>query len=165
MVDQAKVNGADGAARADSPPRAVARSAGELVSDLVTLAELQGRLVVVDAREGVSKILWPAAVLAAGILVGVACVPVALAALALTLVETTHLTQSQAFGIALVIGLLIASGLAGGAIWYLHCCSAMFQRSRTEWRQNVKWAKDAIQRLSKDTHGPSAARVQSAGYR
>jgi len=148
MVDQAQqVNGSGRAA--ETPPRAVARSAGELLSDLVTLAELQARLCMVDAQEGLNRLLRPAIVLAVGIAVALGCIPVALTALALALVEIMRLTYAQAFGIALVVGMILAGGLCGAAVASLQHWSNAFNRSRTEWHMNVKWGKDALARLSR----------------
>jgi hypothetical protein len=146
MVDQTKVNGADHPA--ETTTGAVARSAGELLHDLVTLSELQGRLLITDAREGVSHLLTPIAVIAAGILVLVGSIPIALVTLALLLIQTTTLTQVQAFGVSLLVGLVIGALLAGGGFWCLRHGNPMFHRTQTEWRQNVKWAKDALSRIT-----------------
>jgi hypothetical protein len=146
MVDQAQqIDGRP----AETPPRAVARSTGELLNDLVTLAELQGKLCLVDARDGVNKLLTPAIIFAAGVMIGLGCVPVALAALALALVELVKLTYAQAFGIALLAGIVLAGGLCWGAIGYLRCCFHIFDRTQIEWHQNLKWGKDALARFSK----------------
>lgn len=156
MVDQAQqINGR----ASETPPRAVARSAGELIHDLVTLAELQGRLALIDARDGVSRLSMAVAMLGAGVLVVGGCIPIALAALALVLVETTTLTNAQAFGIALLVGLLIAALLAGIGYWYLRSGGNVFERSQAEWRQNLRWAKDALKANRSGTSftGPSSA--------
>jgi len=148
MVDQAQQ--INGSGRADeTPPRAVARSAGELLSDLVTLAELQARLCLVDAQEGLDRLLRPTIVLVAGIVVALGCVPVALTALALLLVEAARLTYAQAFGIALAVGILLAAGLCGAGVASLRHWSNVFNRSRTEWHMNMRWGKDALARLSR----------------
>jgi hypothetical protein len=154
MVDQAQqIDGRP----AETPPRAVARSAGELLGDLVTLAELQGKLCLVDARDGVSKLLTPAIVFAVGVMVALGCIPVALAAFALALVEIVRLTYAQAFGIALLVGVVLAGGLCYGAIGYLRCCFQVFDRTKIEWHQNLKWGKDALARFSKSgMHSTSA---------
>src|SRR5437762_2582547 len=99
MVDQAQVTqqqpatplptGPDG--RAELPPRAVARSTAEFLHDVATLAELQGKLTLVDLREGLAKLILPTALVLIGAAVGLGCVPIALAALALTLAAYTTL--------------------------------------------------------------------------
>lgn len=149
MVDQAKVNGTGKAA--ETITGAAARNAGELLHDLVTLSELQGRLLVTDAREGVANLVTPIAVIAAGVLVLVGCIPVALVTVALLLIATTSLTQVQAFGIALGVGLVLGAILAGGGLWYLRHGNPIFHRTQVEWRHNMQWAKDALGRITKTT--------------
>lgn len=68
MVDQAEVTTADG--RTELPPRAVARGTAEFFHDVTTLAELQGKLVIVDLREGVSKLVIHAVLLVVGAVIG-----------------------------------------------------------------------------------------------
>jgi hypothetical protein len=156
MVDQAQQVNGNGRG-GETPPRAVARSAGELVHDLVTLAELQGRLALVDARDGVNRLMLAAAMVVAGVLIALGCIPIALAALALLLVETTTLTQVQAFGIALAIGVVLAGLLVGIGLYVLRQRSNMFERSRAEWQQNLRWAKDALGKVSRGSPLPPAS--------
>ena len=59
MVDQAQVTATNG--RNELPPQAVARGASEFMHDVVTLAELQGKLVVIDFRDGMAKLITPLA--------------------------------------------------------------------------------------------------------
>jgi len=49
MVDQAQVTPAED--RSELPPRAVARGTAEFLHDVMTLAELQGKLALVDVLE------------------------------------------------------------------------------------------------------------------
>jgi len=152
MVDQAQVNGA---AKVEGAPRAVARSTGELLQDLVTLAELQVRLLVIDVLDGARRWLWPVGLLLVALAMALACLPVAFITLALTLVETTKLTLAQAFGVALLSGVVLTA-LVGGMGWaFFRQRSDLFERSRAEWRQNVKWTKQALRRLGKITSHPT----------
>ena len=98
MVDQADVkptNGHDGG-RSELPPRAVARSTGEFLHDVTTLAELQGKLLVVDCKQGLSKLVVPMTLLVLGIVIALGCVPIALAALAITLVQAADFSLASA---------------------------------------------------------------------
>ena len=83
MVDQVQINPTNG--RTELPPRAVARNTAEFLHDVATLAELQGKLALVDLREGVAKLLFPVGLLGAGAAVALGCVPIALMAIAFTL--------------------------------------------------------------------------------
>jgi hypothetical protein len=150
MVDQAQQVSGNGRSE-ETPPRAVARSAGELVHDLVTLAELQARLAMVEARDGINRLILAVILLAAGLLVAVGSIPIALAALALLLDATTTLTQVQAFGVALLVGVVIAAVLSGIGYGILRSRTNMFARTQFEWQRNLRWIKDALTTRSRVT--------------
>ena len=152
MVDQAPLKSTNG--RSESPPRAVARSAAEFVHDVLTLAELQGKLLVVDVETGLQKLIWPAAGLVVGVVLALCCVPLGLAAIALAIDETTRLTLAQSFGVVLGGAALVASVLIVGAVMYLRHGWNMFDRSRSELSRNLQWSKDMLRRLGR---GPSRA--------
>jgi hypothetical protein len=153
MVDQAQVT--PKSCRTDTavnrttelPPRAVARNTAEFLHDLTTLAELQGKLLVVDLREGISNLVTSVVLLCAGAAIALGTIPIALAALAITLDEFTNLTPAACFGIALLVGVVLAALLAVPAIYAIRKGVWMFDRSQTEWRRNVQWAKDAMKRM------------------
>jgi hypothetical protein len=147
MVDQTKVNGS--ARRGEAPPRAIARSTGELLEDLLTLAELQLRLLVLDVRQGLVRLAIAAGAVVAGAVLLLGCVPIAIAATALCLVETTSLTLAQAFGLSLLAAVLLAAGLAATGIVYVRRRLDILERSRHEWRENAQWFRSALRRLSR----------------
>ena len=147
MVDQAQVNSANG--RAESSPRAMARSAAELMHDVLTLAELQSKLLVVDCQTGLRKLIAPAACLGVGVVLALCCVPLALTTIALAITESTTLTASQSFGIVLAGALLVALILLGGAILYLRNSWTLLDRSLTELKYNLQWSKEMLRRLSR----------------
>ena len=60
----------------------VRQSVGKVVHDVVTLAELQGRLFQSDSREFAVRIARPLAVFLGGMVFGAATVPIALVAIA-----------------------------------------------------------------------------------
>jgi len=131
----------------ETAARAVARNTGEFLHDLVTLIELQMRLLFIDGQEGMRGLLWPTVTLVTGLAVGVATLPVALIALALTLTEVTSLSPAQSAAIAAGTGLLIAALFAGFGWWSLRSPRGnAFERSGREWRQNLRWIKDALQK-------------------
>lgn len=150
MVDQADVTATNGRneGRAELPTRAVARSTGEFLHDVTTLAELQGKLLVVDCKQGLSKLVVPIALLVLGLVMALGCVPIALAALAITLVEAADFSLATAMWISLAVGaaLALVLGLSGylwmrSGLWFL-------DRSYYEWQRNLAWAKDMMRRLS-----------------
>jgi len=151
MVDQAQVTMAE--ERAELPPRAVARGTAEFLHDVLTLAELQGKLAVVDLREGTAKVVVTLAALMIGVAWGLGCFPIALVALAVALKESTTLSLSASFGIALLVGLGLSALLAIPALIALRAEVHMFDRSLTEWRRNLQWFKDTLKRLPNTSSG------------
>ena len=154
MVDQTSVKpSTNGNGNAnEAPPQAVARTSMEFLHDLLTLGELQTRLIGVDLQSGLNRLLAWAALLVAGLCIAIACVPLCLAAVALGIAEYGQFPLSQAFALAVFSGLLLAAGLVGLAAVRLRSTVNVFDRSWIEWRQNVRWAKDTLRRLS--TSGP-----------
>jgi len=150
MLDQADVKPMDG--QRELPPQTVARSGAEFLHDLTVLAELQGKLLLVDFRQGLWKLLTPFAVLMVGTSLALGSVPIALAALALTLVETTKLTLAQSLGISLLVGVGLSAVLTLVGWTGLRSNLSFLNRSYAEWRRNLQWAKDTLKRLGQASH-------------
>jgi hypothetical protein len=150
MVDQAQIPPASESrsnGRTELPPQAMARDSVSFLGDIATLAELQGKLFVVDLREGTNKLFFSVVLLLGGTVIALGCVPVALATLALLIDElTTSLSPAACFGVALLIGLVLAAALAVPALIAVKKELWMFERSRTEWRKNMQWLKDTMRR-------------------
>ncbi|QDT50447.1 phage holin family protein [Symmachiella dynata] len=125
------------------PPRTVARNVGQFAHDVVSLAELQAELLKVDAEDYLKRTAKPLIALAITLVVALGCVPMALATLALGLVQA-GLQTWLAFLIATVTGLIIASlsGIAGW-LWMGKSFNA-FRRSKQEFRSNLTWIKLAL---------------------
>jgi hypothetical protein len=151
MVDQAQVTMAE--ERAELPPRAVARGTAEFLHDVLTLAELQGKLALVDLREGTAKVFVTLAALMIGVAWGMGCFPIALVALAVARTESSTLSLSASFGIALLVGLGLSALLTIPALIALRAEIHMFDRSLTEWRRNLQWFKDTLKRLHNTSSG------------
>jgi hypothetical protein len=149
MVDQAQVTAESQST--ELPPQAVARGTAEFLHDVATLAELQGKLVVVDFREGMVKLLMPAMALCLGGIVALGCVPVALVTLAIVLKSTTSLSLSASFGIALLVGVVLSGLLLVCALAALKSKIRIFDRSLYEWGRNMKWIKDTLRRLGQNS--------------
>jgi len=147
MVDQTTLE--NGALPSESPPRAVARNTAELMSDVLTLAELQGRLLVIDVESGIGKIIPLAVTLLAGAVLAASCLPIALATIALALVELTTLSMAQAFACSLLGGALISLLLVAVAFWQFRAGLGLLKRSQSEWQQNLKWIKNTLQRMGR----------------
>jgi hypothetical protein len=173
MVDQTKLNanGTTTHRNADvpeesqslSPSGAVAQSSAEFLHDLVTLAELQAQLVVLDGKQGLARLVAPVAGVLFGAILALGCVPVALATIALVLTETTDLTPAGAFALVVGVGSGVALLLVIACAWLLKRSLKMFARSQREWQQNVRWFKETLRRLR---NKPATVPAGSwAGYR
>ena len=153
MVAQTSVvdrtNGAD-----NSPPRAMARNTGELLADAMTLVELQSKLLLLDVQADVRKLITPLVLILIGAVLGFACLPVALTALALGVSAATEMELWVAFSISLMVGLAIAGILLGAGVWYLLHGLTFLARSRNEWNQNVRWFKNLLRRLGDKPRQP-----------
>jgi hypothetical protein len=156
MVDQTYVAPAEQPTngRSELPPRAVARNTGEFLHDVTTLAELQGKLLLVECRDGLKKLVIPIVTLVVGVVIALGCVPIALAALAITLVQAAELSLAAAMWISLLIGVVLAAALAVGGYYWLRSGLSFLDRSYYEWQRNIAWAKDMMRRLSNFSRPP-----------
>jgi hypothetical protein len=145
MLDQAEVKPTNG--HTELPPRAMARSTSELLHDMATLTELQGKLALLDLREGFAKLLVPAGLAVIGAGVGLGAVPIGLMTLALSLEKLTKLSPPVCFAIAFGTGVLLAAILAIPALATLKTGVRMFDRSLAEFRRNRQWAKETLKRI------------------
>jgi len=159
MVDQAQITADEVAPSQDNqsssnqpprgelPPQAVARSAVAFFHDVATLAELQERLLIVDAKEGIEKLVVPAALLGVGLGMAVGSVPIFLAAFAAALVATTSLSWAASLWIALALGVVLTLILSIPAAVSIKGSLNMFDRSYAEWRRSMQWMKETLRRV------------------
>ena len=161
MLDQTEVKPTNG--HTELPPRAMARSTSELLHDMATLAELQGKLALLDLREGFAKLLVPAGLAIMGAGVGLGCVPIALMTLALSLEKLTNLSPPVCFAIAFGVGLLLAAILVIPALATLKLGVRMFDRSLAEFRRNRQWVKETLKRMARGGTG-TALRSSAARH-
>lgn len=125
-------------------PRAVAHNLSELLHDSLTLGDLQLRLAWADTRRLASELIYPGVLLLVGAILVLSCVPIAMATIALTLVETTRLTFAQAFAFTLAGGLVLGAITALGAVVWIRRGIKPFQRSLTECDANLRWIKKVL---------------------
>jgi len=126
-----------------APAKGMTRNVSELASDVASLAELQTRLLVVDAKESVRRLIPPVVLGALGLALLLGSIPVLLMGVAQLLVYA-GLGPAASLFIAFAIGALIA-GLSLLAAWLLLRDSfSTFERSREEFQKNLAWIKDAL---------------------
>ena len=148
MVAQTPVsttNGSDGGR--PSPPQAMARNTGELLGDAMTLAELQGKLLLVDAQEDLKRLILPVALLVTGAVLALTCLPIAMVTIALGLIAGAELAPWLAFLVTLGGALVLAVVLILAGVWYFRHGLTFLSRSRAEWDQNIRWFKSLVRRL------------------
>jgi len=144
MGHQETMNAVDGAP--SSAPKGLAGDVREFAHNVLTLAELQAHLFVADVQECGQRIMIPGIVLICGVVLGMACFPLALVVLALFLVQLFEVTYAMGFLIAFAAGAVLSALLV--AIGYLQVRehAILLQRSREELRRNLNWIKKVLKR-------------------
>jgi hypothetical protein len=144
MGHQTKLSDQNGSPRTAS--KGLARDVGEFAHDVLTLAELQAQLFVADMQECGQRVRVPGLILLCGAALGLACFPIALAALALVAV--------QVLGTSHAAGFLISAGV-GAALSTLLCVIGWYQvrkqvtvlgRSQQALVRNLRWIKKVLER-------------------
>jgi hypothetical protein len=128
-------------------PESVRQSIGHMVEDIIILGELQARLFQSDAREITGQIMRPLVILAGGISLFLATVPVGLLAIAHCLVAA-GVPLAAAYGLVAVASLVVAAGMGAWAWRRFRRLPPAFARSRDELRQNVSWITAAVKGLA-----------------
>jgi hypothetical protein len=127
-----------------SAPRVVARNMSELLHDAITLSDLQYRLFKADVSRLLADLVVPGAILLAGVVLLLSCLPVAMATIALALEQGTDLSLAASFGFTLAGGLILGAGTALVAVMWLRRGIKPFERSREECALNLAWIKKIL---------------------
>jgi hypothetical protein len=138
----------------ESPARAVARNMKELSHDAITLAELQGQLLVTEVRQWRQSITLPAVLMGVAALIALGSVPVLLLSLASALVEFGQMSQSLSRLLAAMAGMIVAGFIAVVGRRKLSSASLKLERSREEFQRNLRWIKRV---LKNKAHCPEPA--------
>lgn len=128
-----------------------ARSVGQILHDIVTLGQLQARLFALDAREAGVKIQRPILALAAGAVLAVCAVPIALVGIALLLIDVAHLSRLGAFWITFVFAVFIAASLVAYGIAWFRKPPGLFEYSREELENNLERVKEMLHHSGSST--------------
>ena len=127
------------------PPENVARSIGGMFSDLLSLTELQMKLLKRDSSEAVQRTYVSIAILVVGLLILFACLPVGMLAIVYSLHEFGNLTMAMSLIIVVAAGLFLGVVLASIAYFKLKKVGNIFHRSQTEFSKNVDWLKNSME--------------------
>ncbi|HEV8002244.1 MAG TPA: phage holin family protein [Planctomycetaceae bacterium] len=121
-----------------------ARSVGHILHDIVTLGQLQAQLFVLDARAAGAKIQRPILALAAGGVLAICAVPIALIGIALLLIDVAHLRRLAAFWITFVFAVFVAASLIAYAVAWFRKPPGLFAYSREELENNIERVKEML---------------------
>ncbi|HLJ11855.1 MAG TPA: phage holin family protein [Planctomycetaceae bacterium] len=140
MDRQTQVNG-----RGDhQPAREVARSASDVWHHVLTLAELQIRLLAAEVGDQLRRARTASLLIALGCLLFMVALPLILTAAALVLVEQGHLTPAEAFGAVAGATFVVSCIFIAAGWWQFRRGSNGLVRSRLEWTLNWGWLKETL---------------------
>lgn len=127
-------------------PKTLARDVGEFAYDVLTLAELQTQLFVTDLQECTRRALVPGLVLVCGVALGLSCIPFALAALALLLIQVFETSYATGFLMATIVGAIVSALLCVSGWFLVRERLTVLRRSQEELVRNLRWIKKVLER-------------------
>lgn len=128
-----------------------ARSVGQILHDILTLGQLQAQLFTLDAKEAGSRIQRPLVALAAGAVLAVCAVPVALFGIALLLIDVAGMSRLASVWITFIFAIFVAASLVGYAIAWFRKPPGIFTHSREELVNNIERVKEMLHRSGPTT--------------
>ena len=143
MANQAPMSRSNGMPGQASPASLVGNLA-EFGNDVATLAELQSKLAIHDARECLRRATIPVIVVVGASVLAIGSVPVVLIGLADWVASITRLSAAAA---QLIVGLvfLVAAGAAGTLALRASLSSLeSFRRSQEELTRNLSWIRTVL---------------------
>jgi hypothetical protein len=143
MADQASVSRQNGSNNYASPLTVVGNIA-DFGNDIATLAELQAKLTLLDAKDAAAKASMPLISLGAGLALAFASLPVILIGLADLIATSSRLSSGASQLIVGLVALTIA-GVAGLIGWKGSAGSlTSFRRSSEELTRNLCWIRTVL---------------------
>jgi uncharacterized membrane protein YqjE len=144
MDHQAKISERNGAPPTTS--NALAHDVGEFAHNVLTLAELQGQLLVADVQECGRRVFVPGLVLITGLALGLTCLPIALAAMALLIAQVFQTSYAAGFLITAAVGAAVSALLSAIGWVQVRKRVAVLGRSQQELVRNLQWIKKVLER-------------------
>lgn len=145
MVDQTTTRRITGDGPAPKPAEAMTRNIAGFGHDIVELTELQLQLLAVDLRESAGKTLVPTGMVMFAGMLALGCFPVALIAMSYLLIGW-GLPFAGAFGLAALVGLIVAGVFLYIGIRSFQNSMDALQRSREEFSRNLTWIKNVLKK-------------------
>ncbi len=139
MDHQAQMNGTG-----TTPARRAARSAAALWHHVLSLGELQTRVLAAELEEEIRRVRGAVVLVGAGCLLGLASLPMLLSWASFALMETGSMTPAGAFGAVAAVTAAISAALVGVGWRQLRRNAPRITRSREEWKVNWRWLKETV---------------------
>jgi hypothetical protein len=143
MADQATMSRGNGS-NIHASPLTVVGNIADFGNDIATLAELQAKLTLLDAKDAAAKATMPMVVLGAGVALALGSLPVILIGLADLIAKSTKIPSGAC---QLIVG-LVALALAGVAAFVglkgSTASLASFRRSNEELTRNLCWIRTVL---------------------
>jgi hypothetical protein len=135
-------------------PTGVVQTLGEVGNDIMNLAELQAKLVALDAKEAVSRASLAVIAIAVGLVIAAASVPVALLGMADIVARTFQIQPGWAMLLTAAVALLFAGMIVGVFTRQIPEALKTFRRSKEEFERNLAWLRTVIVHSGR-VHSPS----------
>lgn len=126
--------------------RSVAQNSTEFAEDVVTLAELQAKLLMLETREWIQSLVRPVGFLAAGLVVALGLIPVMFLGIAAGLMQAASLSMAQALAFSILIGIVLSAVLLLSAYFSIAIKTPFFECTKKEWSSNFKWFRNMVRR-------------------
>lgn len=130
----------------ESPSAGVRNGVSGLLHDVLTLAELQFKLLSLDAQVAAGRAVVPTVLLGAAGVFAASALPLLLLAFAQLLRDQAGWPPALATLMAVAVGLVVAGILAVIGYLGLRRCLNPLARSREEFNRNVTWLKSTLKR-------------------
>jgi uncharacterized membrane protein YqjE len=134
----------------ESASRTAGRSMAQILHDAIALAELQFRLVSLDFRRAQAGLIGPAIVLGLGFVIAACVVPIALIGIALLIETYGHTSLLAAFWWTTLAAIIVSLALCAAAVAWFRKGARLFEASKTEWSENIRWLKEVLRRASRN---------------
>jgi len=122
----------------------VVGSIADFGNDMATLVELQAKLAALDMKECTTRATVPVAVLAVGLVVVLAAVPVALLGAADLIARALGIAPGWAMLLTAVAALVLAGAVSFLSVHELLKSLEPLRRSREELVRNLAWVRTVL---------------------
>jgi len=139
----------DNPPRRDSSAQAVLKNLAQIAHDVMTLAGLQFRLLVTDAKELRKGVVVAMTTAIVALVLALAAVPTALIGAGLALAYATELPAFVGLLIVSLIALILAAVLVGLGLYQLKRKEGALERSRSELHRNLGAMRQALASYAK----------------